>query len=266
MKNIYLDSSQYEHPLDLSLLSTLKKVPFFEKIGDWALDYCSRTNFLIEGMGNYFEVTEKSFPRIDHLRKIAADRLSIDFEFPIFIKRDWNYNAYTTGSKYPIMVLHSSIVEDFTDEELLFIIGHEMGHRKSKHTIFHFMAGNILQLARTFGYLGELTLQAFVISLKEWQRKSELTADRAGYIANQNKEAAITALFKLMGVPVNYQDKEKFNIRLDDALIQAQSHFDFLDDSMYKKFIYALLTSKIDHPWTIERIDEINKWEGIERY
>ena len=150
MKNDFLDSSQYEHPLDQKLLSALKNIPFIEKIGDWFLDYYSKTDFLIEGRGHYFEVTERSCPRVDRLRKIALDRLSIDYDFPIFIKREWDYNAYTTGSKSPVMVLHSSIVEDFSDDELLSIIGHEIGHRKSKHTMYHLMARNIIMLSPYF--------------------------------------------------------------------------------------------------------------------
>ena len=265
MKNDFLDSSQYEHPLDKKLLSALKNIPFIEKIGDWVLDYYSKTDFLVEGRGNYFEVTETSCPRVDNLRRIAMDRLSIDFDFPIFIKREWSYDAYTTGSKSPIMVLHSSIVEDFTDDELLSIIGHEIGHRKSKHTVLHLMARNIVVLIRNFGYIGELALQSLIIALKEWDRKSELTADRAGYIANQNKEASMNALFKLMGVPFDYEDKNKYNFQLEDVLLQAKTHYDNLNNSNYQKFVYALLTSQIDHPWLIERINEINKWEGIKR-
>lgn len=265
MKNDFLDSASYEHPLDRTLLSALKKIPFIETIGGWVIDYYSKTDYLTEGRGNYFEVTEKSYPRVDKLRKIATDRLSIDFDFPIFIKREWNYNAYTTGLKSPVMVLHSSIVEDFTDDELLSIIGHEMGHRKSKHTIYHFMARNIIGLVRNFGYIGEFALQTLIIALKEWERKSELTADRAGYIACQNKEASMNALFKLMGVPIVHNNQGKYNFQIEDALIQAQEHYDHLGSSKYQKFVYALLTSQIDHPWTIERISEINKWEGIKR-
>ena len=92
MKNDYLDPASYEHPLDLTLLSALKKIPFIETIGGWVMDYYSKTDYLTEGRGNYFEVTEKSYPRVDHLRKIAMDRLSLDFNFPVFIKREWNYN------------------------------------------------------------------------------------------------------------------------------------------------------------------------------
>ncbi len=265
MKNDYLDSAQYEHPLDKNLLLTLKKIPFIETIGNWVMDYYSKTDYLVKGRGSYFEVTEQSYPRVDNLRKIAMDRLSIDFDFPIFIKRDWSYNAYTTGSKSPVMVLHSSIVEDFTDDELLSIIGHEMGHRKSKHTIFHFMASSAVLIAQKFGNIGELTMQSIIIALKEWERKSELTADRAGFIANQNKEASIKALFKLMGVPYDHENKLKYNLDIKGALCQAQEHYANLENSMHKKFVYALLTCYIDHPWTIERIDEINSWEGIPR-
>lgn len=265
MKNDYLDSELYEHPLDKKLLAALRKIPFIEKIGDWVLDFYSKTDYLVESRGNFFEVTETSYPRVDNLRKKAKDRLSVSFDFPIFIKRDWNYNAYTTGSKAPIMVLHSSVVEDFTDEELLFIIGHEMGHRKSKHTMFHLMATNIFNIASKFGYLGEIAMQSLIIALKEWERKSELTADRAGYIANQNKRASMNALYKLMGMPFLHNDDKGYKFQFEDALLQAQSLYENLHNSKYQKFVYALLTCQIDHPWTVERIDEINKWNGIER-
>lgn len=263
--NTVLNSSDYEHPTDRNALSALQKVPFLDKVLTWWLNLQVKTDVMIDYRGNSLEVTEKTCPKVWKLKQLALDRLSITDDIPIFITREWEYNAFATGVTTPMIVLHSGIVEDFSDDELLYIIGHEMGHVKSKHMLYHYMASTVAQWAFNNDIVRTVAVHPIVIALMEWQHKSELTADRAGFIANQNKDACIWGMIKLMGLPENYKDNYKYNFTISDIVKQYDLSREELSGSFYKKIIYAYITSNISHPWTIERIHEIQKWKGIIR-
>lgn len=263
--NTPLYAEDYEHPTDKIALETLQKIPFLDKVLTWWLNLHIKADVLVDYRGNGIEVNEKTSPRVWKLKQIAKDRLSIDDDIPIFITREWQYNAFATGVTTPVIVLHSSIVEDFSNDELLYIIGHEMGHVKSKHMLYHYMAESIAQWAYNCSIVNAIALQAIVVAVTEWQRKSELTADRAGFIANQNKEACIWAMMKLMGLPADYMNNTKYNFSIYDPLEQYIESNDAITSSTYQKVIYAFITAKLTHPWTIERAHEIQKWEGIKR-
>ena len=131
--------------------------------------------------------------------------------------------------------------------------------------LYHYMAGTIAQWAFNSNIVNVVALNAIVVALMEWQRKSELTADRAGFIANQNKDACIWAMMKLMGLPEGYKDKGKYNFAISDVERQYSLSREETTDNTYKKIIYAFITSKLAHPWIIERIHEIQMWEGMIR-
>lgn len=263
--NSIINASDYEHPTDKIALKALQTIPLLDKVLTWWLNFRVKTDVIIDYRGNGLEVTEKTSPRVWRLKQLALDRLSITDDIPVFITREWEYNAFATGVTTPVIVLHSGIVEDFTDDELLYIIGHEMGHVKSKHMLYHYMAATVAQWAFNNSIVSAAVLRTIVVALMEWQRKSELTADRAGFIANQNKEACIWGMIKLMGLPEDYRDTVKYNFSVEDIFEQYEDSREDIKDSIYKKFIYAYITARIDHPWTIERIYELNKWEGIKR-
>lgn len=261
-----LDPTTYEHPMDRIALNALRKIPLLDKLCTWIINIHLKTDYIIQYRGNGIEVNEKLAPRVYKLKKLAEERLCIYEDIPMFITLDWDYNAFAMGVNEPIIVLNSSVVENFTDDELLYIIGHEMGHIKSKHMLYHWMGNNISSWMFNNGILGGAALMSLVVAIKEWHRKSELTADRAGYIACQNKEATVTGMLKLMGIPQSTQQYKDFNFSTSEILKQLKEYDNVKSDSIYSKFIYAYITCNMTHPWGIERIKEILSWDGVFKY
>ena len=81
-----------------------------------------------------------------------------------------------------------------TDAELMFIIGHEMGHIKSEHVLFHTLSYWMSEGVSIFFRWALIPAQT---ALWAWQRRSEITADRAGLITIQDIDCACSALVKL---------------------------------------------------------------------
>src|SRR5256885_10285795 len=112
-------------------------------------------------------------------------------------------NAFTYGHTKPFITLTSGLVDVMSDEELFFVIAHEVGHIKAGHVLYGAMARNITVIINVLGQLtlgiGSLLGTGLAIALYEWYRCSELTADRAALLCVQDIEPARDTLMKLAG-------------------------------------------------------------------
>src|SRR5690606_39311393 len=104
------------------------------------------------------------------------------------------------GMDRPFIILNSGSIRLLDDEdELRFLLGHELGHVLSGHVLYRTMLVLLIQLAQMgFPVIG-LAARAVLVALLEWGRKSELSSDRAGLLAMQNPEAALSTMMKLAG-------------------------------------------------------------------
>ena len=145
---------------------------------------------------NNIIASDNQFPKVFTLSKVAAHRLSIPLP-EVYVYNQSDLNAYTMGFyNYGFIVISSEMVKYFNPEELLFVIGHEMGHIKKYHTTFL----SLLNPAKTG------VAQFFITPLMKWifniwSVKAEYTADQGGFIACKNIKPAISALLKLAGGP-----------------------------------------------------------------
>jgi Zn-dependent protease with chaperone function len=120
----------------------------------------------------------------------------------LFIQNNPFPNAYTYGYTNPFVVVTTGLLKDFDEDELMFILGHELGQLKCGHTLYNTMAQNLTYIIgiisdMTLG-IGGLVTQGIQLALLEWSRKAEFSADRAGLLAVQDRGTASGALSKLM--------------------------------------------------------------------
>ena len=103
--------------------------------------------------------------------------------------------------------------------------------------------------------LGETLLTPIHYSLLYWQRMSEFTADRAGLLTCQDKDAAIEAIIKMAGAPQKYFEK------LDkEAFLKQAEEFETRFSSVADSAIRTLSIISSTHPWTVYRAGELLKW------
>jgi Zn-dependent protease with chaperone function len=157
-------------------------------------------------IGSAIRVHQSQYPEIFDIFRKHATKLGIN-RGTIYIKQDPTPNAFTLGINSCTIVLHSALVEGFDQNELDFVIGHELGHFKAGHTkISSFVTplgnGNIFSNL-LFGF---------------WNRKAEYTADRCALALTKAIDPAISGLLKLT---VGARLYDKFN--LDAYLTQIKS-------------------------------------------
>lgn len=264
-KLILLNPREYEHSLDKQALNTLEGTPGLEKFARKYNKYAVERYFRILYTGSYLRVNESNFPDIlDKLRE-ACDILDVRDVPSIYIQWDYSVNGFTTGSEKPLIVLTSGALDLLDDEELLYVIGHEVGHIKSGHMLYHEMARIFPILGDVIGGamlgVGGLVFSGLELALLYWYRMSEFTADRAGLLACQNEDAVTTALMKMSGVP------KKFYDRIDkEGFINQAREFKGFDYDAIDKIGKSIMIMNQEHPWTVMRASEILKWVNSGKY
>jgi len=87
-------------------------------------------------LGSAVKVSERQFPRIYGIVKQSADALQIHMP-QVFLVNSPVFNAGTLGTNEDSFIMvHSSLVDQYTDDELLTVIGHECGHIHNSHVAY----------------------------------------------------------------------------------------------------------------------------------
>jgi hypothetical protein len=93
-------------------------------------------------------------------------------------------------------------------------------------------------------------------ALAKWARFSELTADRAGYLACQDKDTAIRAFMKLAGYPPRFYSY----MRTEEFVKQAEEFNKQLNESIQARIINTSNLWDASHPYTVLRAAKLIEW------
>lgn len=257
-----LSHEEYEHPFDKAALDVMEK-PFLDLvpnpipvIGKWVTSTFIERIFRVQYTGSNLKVTRDNYPKIFEYLDYACEILDVRNKPELYIQWGYDINAFTVGAENPIIVLNSGLIDLCDDDETLFVIGHELGHIKSNHMLYHMMAqymNALISLAP--GAITKLITASVQYSLYYWYRMSEFTADRAGLLCCQDKSAAVRAFMKMAGVP-----KTHFNDLNMETFIQQARDFKQLDEEGMNKLVKTVSIADDNHPWTVMRASELLKW------
>jgi Zn-dependent protease with chaperone function len=196
-----ISSRAYEHPADRAALITLRKLTGFDTLLKMLNGLIGEREVRLLLLGNAVQVSPQQFPRLDALLADACRILDQDRTPELYVQQSPLVNAMTIGMDKPIIVLTTGLVELLDEEELRFVIGHELGHAFSGHAVYRTMLMWLMGLTGMASALpgGALGIQVLIKALLEWYRKAEISCDRAGLLVGQDVEAAIRSHMKLAG-------------------------------------------------------------------
>lgn len=256
-----LEHSQYEHPFDKKALNALEKTPGVSKVGKFITKHTVEKIYTVQYTGSNLKVTKENYPKIYEYLQYACQILDLPKVPELYIEWGYNINAFTVGSENPIIVLNSGLVDLCNDEEILFVIGHECGHIKSNHMLYHMMA-NVISYVIDVIPGGNLIAAPIQYALYYWTRMSEFTADRAGLLCCQNKDAVMHAFMKMAGMPISEFNKTN-NYQ---TFIKQAEEFEQLDYDAMSKVIKYISIANASHPWTVMRAAELLNWINSGEY
>ena len=193
--------------------------------------------------GHSFKVEKRLMSHLYDLLYGVKDKLGFADPVDFYITGDSTVNAWTIAAAREgephIVNINSALINLMTDDELRFVVGHELGHLMNKNTEMLRLIGFVFP----HGTVPPLVLQ---YKIRLWEQLAELTADRYGYMAVENLEACLSAFFKM----TSGLDITKINMQVDAYLEENLKHLEY--------FINDKGLSRDTHPVNPIRVQSLN--------
>ncbi|MFI2640108.1 M48 family metallopeptidase [Streptomyces sp. NPDC018610] len=255
-----ISSRAYEHPADRSALVALRKLSGFDTVFKALSGLLPERSLRLLFLSDSVRVSDQQFAHLNDMLLDACYILDLEKVPPMYVNQDPQPNAMCVGLDEPVIVVTTGLVELLDEEEMRAVIGHEVGHALSGHAVYRTILLFLTSLAVRVAWipLGSLAITAIVTALREWFRKSELSADRAGLLVGQDPQASMRGLMKIAG------GNHLHEMNVDAFLRQAEEYeaSGDLRDSVLK----ILNVLPRSHPFATVRAAELKKWSQSRDY
>jgi Zn-dependent protease with chaperone function len=247
-----LSSKAYEHPADRAATAALKAIPMLDvlvrRLIEWRYERALRQAYL----GRSLKVSEQQCPDLWVSHSAACRILDLPEIYELYLTTPVRGVAKAIGSKKPMIVLDSVVLQRLGPGEQRAMLGHELGHVLSDHVLY-ITALNILMAAgSSVSTLLSLPFRALQTVLLEWYRAAELSADRAATLVVRDPQIVCRMLMvATSGLPAE-------QLNLDAFMTQAMEYenWDAPSDRVRRFFSEISVT----HPYAVRRVSEVMRW------
>jgi len=252
------------HPLDKQALDSLKRIPGIRTLLRGLVKYTVELSSRLSHHATFLKVSQDQLPDLHRRFRLAGERLGMGELPDLFVYQDAQPNAYTFGVDQYFVAISTGALELMTDEEVLSILGHELGHVQADHVLFKTAAavfedfvvgpgsGMLDGMLKASGLVYASMRLAFGMALKTWDRASELTGDRASLLVVRKPHVVLSSLMKLAGGT----PKILHQLSVDAFIKQAESFEKMRDTNALSKVFVALDTVFRTHPFPVYRARE----------
>lgn len=194
--------------------------------------------------GHCMKVDKDILPDFYALCQDVKTRLNFKDAVDFYVTGDSTLNAFSIAAEEEgqphIVNINSAMFDLMSEEELRFVIGHELGHIINKDSALKRLIYFVFPPDTTNP---PITLQ-YKIRLHD--QLAELVADRYGFLANGNLNACVTAFYKMS----SGLDLAKMNVSIDALLSDNRKRLDY--------FMKGKGLSRYDHPVNPIRVQAIH--------
>ena len=262
-----LSKHEYVHPADSKALAALRAIPGIDTALKKLLQVTGESAIRVMFMASAVRVTPQQCPDLHAKLQIACTTLGVDMP-DFFIQQNPIVNAFTGGVEKPIIVMHSGLLERLTDEEVLAVVAHEVGHIHAEHVLYLTAARLIEALANVSiaRIIPGAEIVKFLISagissaLLAWARRAELSCDRAALLVTQDPHVIGSTMMKLAGG--TFSSKMDYELFLEQARDFQKNY----DENKLDKFWADIINAGQSHPFPIWRVSEILQWVESGQY
>ena len=265
-----LTAQAFQHPDDRKATAALQSIPIFPQI--------------IRAIhGSVFEKAEDLHALVHNVRLgptqgtaiyakfvRAAQILNVQKLPELYLGSESIINAYASGMKRYRITLFPMLIELLSEDELMAIIGHELGHVKCNHIVNKTLANLVFgvgahALAQAMPVFGTLALSVIQWPLFYWSRMAEFSCDRAALLVVREPEIVASALAKLAGWSSKVMPQIDF-----EALARQAAEYNAADEktieSVLKLLMFLNSGAYATHPDPILRVQRILQWGASDQY
>ena len=244
----------YEHPADRTALVALRRLTGFDTALRVLAGAFRERSLRLVHLASYVQVGPTQFPGLYAMVVDGSAVLDLDEVPDVFVAQGPYVNAHTLGIDKPWIVLTTGALDLYDEEELRFVIGHELGHVLSGHAVYRTLLHYLLAAATRVAWVpvAGLGLRAVVFALEEWQRSSELSCDRAGLLVGQDIDAALRVHMKTAGGPRLAE--------MDAVAFLAQAEAYESTGQVRDGVLKLLNMTGRTHPFAVQRAAELRAW------
>jgi Zn-dependent protease with chaperone function len=258
-----INPATWEHPLDRAALDTLRKIPGLDLAIRKVFGSISERSLRLLYLANSVKVGPDQFADLHQRHLECCSILDMDTIPELFVAQTPLVNAGAIGMDRPFIVLNSGTLQLFDDDEMRLVLGHELAHIASGHVLYKTLLKLMLKFTLPMvGRMGipvaGLALQGIVMALMEWDRKSELTADRAGLLCVQDPQVVYRAQMKSAGG----SDLKNMSV---DAFVRQAEEYEQSGDLRDKALKFMNLMGQT-HPFPVLRLAELKRWVDSGEY
>ena len=247
-----ISSISWEHPSDRLALNALQRIPGFDALLKKVVGTFGERNISVIYKAQAVRVGPRQYPRIHEQLVRVCEVLDTDVP-PLYISQTHLANAGAVGMDHPFIVLNSSLIELTNDAELEAVLGHEVGHIMSEHSLYRTLLHLLLGFGQSFTPIISQAVVPITLALMEWSRKAEVSSDRAGLLATQDLEAVVGLLCVMAGGIRGRRDE----LDLDAFVEQSDDYRTSTGLDAYYRVVSSLGRS---HPFPVIRVAEIRNW------
>jgi Zn-dependent protease with chaperone function len=203
----------------------------------WFISFVSRALVRAYMIGHYVMVSEKQFPHLHKMIKEGAEALGLPKPPTTFVYNSngvMNAFALKLVGRTRYIWLTSQLIDANNDEQVKFVIGHELGHHIAGHL------NRILCLLRLPAYQIPFLSQAY-------SRSRELTCDRIGFVVSRNLQASLCALQMLAS------GSAKLNAEMNPTAFRAQ-------EEIVPRIAGFFLNILSTYPRLTQRVDAVSRF------
>lgn len=176
-------------------------------------------------LGKTVRVTARQFPAVNELVQNICEYEQMECP-PVYVYEDYYYGAESYGIDKPWIELSAKTIQDFSEEELRFVLGREI------YKIADGVTGQKTMMEERFHMIRRMAPdqleQASRISFYHWYRIANYSADNYGYLQCGNIQAAVNAILKMVLNSTGLADQ----VDIREFIGQA-SEINRLDDGVF---------------------------------
>jgi Zn-dependent protease with chaperone function len=244
----------YQHPADRAATAALQRIPYLDEVVRQLIALGYERALRAVTLGAAIRLGERQLPGVWVLHREVFHVLDLDDDVPgLYLTQFPFANAYTIGSKQPIVLLNSELLHLLDDAGRRSVLAHEAAHVHSDHVLYQTALLILLRLGSSrLPALAGLPLLGIRLALLEWFRAAELSCDRAAALVTRDATAVCRSLMVLSAGAA----ADELNL---DAFIAQAAEYEEGGQGL-DRLTKLMNDMSLTHPMPVRRVRQLTEW------